>query len=107
MTVKKFLFIAFIYLLCFTVPVQAQQKTRLIDGWDFLKEDLGNVWEAVRTFKAGDPESLPIWEKVQLPHCFNAKDAVDPDVNYYQGPGYHGYPHLRSAWYVFFLPVNN
>jgi beta-galactosidase len=89
MTVKKFLFIAFINLLCFTFPVHAQQKTRLIDGWDFLKEDLGNVWEAVRPFKAGDPESLPLWEKVQLPHCFNAKDAVDPDVNYYQGPGWY------------------
>lgn len=94
---RKLLLFVLIYILCFTVPVNAQQKTRLIDGWDFLKEDLGGIWEAVRPFKAGDPETLPLWEKVSLPHCFNAKDAVDPDVNYYQGPG----------WYRNQLTVNN
>ena len=31
----------------------------------------------------------PIWTKVTLPHCFNAEDAVDPDLNYYQGPGWY------------------
>lgn len=30
-----------------------------------------------------------IWEKVSLPHCFNASDAVDPDVKYYQGQGWY------------------
>ncbi|HWS00019.1 MAG TPA: glycoside hydrolase family 2 TIM barrel-domain containing protein, partial [Prolixibacteraceae bacterium] len=34
---------------------------------------------------------------VTLPHCFNASDAVDPDVNYYQGPG----------WYNNQLSINN
>jgi len=95
--VRKLILFVFIYILCFSVPVNAQQKTRLIDGWDFLKEDLGGIWEAVRPFKAGDPETLPIWEKVVLPHCFNAKDAVDPDINYYQGPG----------WYRNQLNINN
>jgi beta-galactosidase len=28
-------------------------------------------------------------EKVELPHCFNARDAVDPDQGYYQGPGWY------------------
>jgi beta-galactosidase len=32
---------------------------------------------------------VPLWEKVTLPHCFNARDAVDPDVNYYEGPGWY------------------
>jgi beta-galactosidase len=64
-------------------------KTRLNDNWQFLKSDLGGVWEAVRPVKAGNPESLPVWENVTLPHCFNATDAVDPDVNYYQGPGWY------------------
>ena len=54
-----------------------------------MKGDMGGVWEAVRPFKAGDPESVPFWEKISLPHCFNSTDAVDPDVNYYQGPGWY------------------
>jgi beta-galactosidase len=71
------------------IPATAQNKIRLITGWEYMKGDLGGVWEAVRPFKAGDPESVPLWEKVSLPHCFNATDAVDPDVNYYQGPGWY------------------
>ena len=62
---------------------------RLNDDWKFVKGDLGGIWEAVRTYKAGDPESVPLWENVTLPHCFNATDAVDPDTNYYQGPGWY------------------
>lgn len=67
----------------------AQQKTRLNGNWEFLKQDLGGIWEAVRPVVPGNPESVPLWEKVNLPHCFNARDAVDPDVNYYQGPGWY------------------
>jgi beta-galactosidase len=70
--------------LCF-----AQQQTRLNSNWEFVKGDLGSVWEAVRPFKAGGSETVPLWEKVSLPHCFNATDAVDPDVNYYEGPGWY------------------
>ncbi len=84
------------FILCNT-SIYAQNKVRLTDGWEFLKEDLGGIWEAVRPAKVGNPESLPVWEKVSLPHCFNASDAVDPDVNYYQGPG----------WYRNNLEINN
>ncbi|WP_230471178.1 glycoside hydrolase family 2 TIM barrel-domain containing protein [Hymenobacter jejuensis] len=66
-----------------------QQRTRLNDDWEFVRQDLGGVWEAVRPVVAGNPESVPLWQKVTLPHCFNARDAVDPDVNYYQGPGWY------------------
>ena len=66
--------------------VPADKKLRLTEGWTFLKSDLGNVWEAVRP---PQKEDVPLWEKVTLPHCFNAEDAVDPDVNYYQGPGWY------------------
>lgn len=69
--------------------VFAQQSKRLISGWDFVKMDLGGVWEAVRPVGKGNPEEMPIWENVQLPHCMNSRDAVDPDVNYYQGPGWY------------------
>jgi beta-galactosidase len=77
--------------------VTAQQSTRLINGWEFLKQDVGGIWELVRPVGKGNPESVPLWQTVQLPHCVNAKDAVDPDVNYYQGP----------AWYRTQLDINN
>jgi beta-galactosidase len=70
-------------------PAGAQQQTRLTGGWEFVKGDLGGVWEAVRPVGKGNPESVPLWDSVALPHCFNATDAVDPDVNYYQGPGWY------------------
>lgn len=79
----------------FTFP--ANNSIRLIDNWQFLKSDLGGIWEAVRPVKTGDPESVPVWEKVNLPHCYNALDAVDPDINYYQGP----------AWYKTLIDVKN
>ena len=67
----------------------AQQSTKLNTGWEYVKHDLGGIWEAVRPVAAGGPESVPLWQNVTLPHCFNAQDAVDPDVNYYQGPGWY------------------
>jgi beta-galactosidase len=67
----------------------AQQQTRLTQPWEFIREDLGSAWEAVRPVTEGSPESVPLWEKVTLPHCFNARDAVDPDQNYYEGPGWY------------------
>jgi beta-galactosidase len=75
----------------------AQQMTRLTGNWEFLKQDVGGIWETVRPVGKGNPESVPLWQPVQLPHCVNAEDAVDPDVNYYQGP----------AWYRTQLEINN
>ncbi|HEY6082576.1 MAG TPA: glycoside hydrolase family 2 TIM barrel-domain containing protein, partial [Chitinophagaceae bacterium] len=68
---------------------RAQESARLVNGWEFLKGGIGSSWEAVRPVKEGSPESVPLWEKVTLPHCFNARDAVDPGLNYYQGPGWY------------------
>ena len=85
-------------MICLLLPVaHAQQSQRLTQSWEFLREDLGSVWEAVRPVTEGSPESVPLWEKVTLPHCFNARDGVDPDVNYYEGPG----------WYRTVLEVKN
>ena len=75
--------------LSFMQTVKSQQTKRLNQGWEFLKGDLGGIWEAMRPVKEGSSESVPIWSKVSLPHCFNAQDAVDPDLNYYQGPGWY------------------
>lgn len=86
---KKLTFIFFLLVAALGGTVLAQQKTRLNNNWEFVRQDLGGVWEAVRPVTPGNPESLPIWDKVSLPHCFNARDAVDPNVNYYQGPGWY------------------
>jgi beta-galactosidase len=75
----------------------AQQSTRLTGNWEFLRQDLGGIWEAVRPYGKGDPGSVPVWQAVQLPHCVNALDAVDPIGNYYRGP----------AWYRTQLTMNN
>lgn len=77
--------------------INYSDKIRLNDGWLFLREDIGNIWEAVRPAEAGSSETVPLWISVTLPHCFNAEDAVDPDVNYYEGPG----------WYKKMLDMNN
>lgn len=95
MNIKKYLLPAACFFLSFTA--RAQQQQRLNTGWEYLRSDLGGIWEAVRPVGKGNPEASPIWEKVTLPHCVNASDAVDPDVNYYQGP----------AWYRTQLDINN
>ncbi len=79
----------FVLIACLIPSAQAQQHIRLTQSWQFLREDLGSVWEAVRPVAEGSPESVPLWENVTLPHCFNARDAVDPDLNYYEGPGWY------------------
>lgn len=96
---KKTALVIFLVLqsLQYSVSGQQQNSTRLTEGWQYLKGDIGGIWEAVRPAKTGDPESVPVWENVTLPHCFNATDAVDPDINYYQGPG----------WYRKNLEINN
>ncbi|MGS2738179.1 glycoside hydrolase family 2 TIM barrel-domain containing protein [Sinomicrobium sp. M5D2P17] len=87
----RLVYIFIILTVFFRIPVMAQQdnKVRLNEGWEFLKSDLGGIWEAVRPAEKGRPETVPFWEPVSLPHSFNAEDAVDPDVNYYQGPGWY------------------
>lgn len=94
--VKLNLYVLIGLMLC-PVLLRAQQSTRLIGGWQFLKQDLGGIWESVRPVGKGNPESVPLWQDVSLPHCVNAADAVDPDVNYYQGP----------AWYRTHLQIDN
>jgi beta-galactosidase len=68
---------------------QAQVSRRLNDNWEFIKQDLGGVWEAVRPLTKTGPENYPVWQSVPLPHCMNAEDAVDAEPNYYQGAGWY------------------
>lgn len=87
-------------LLC-TVQLHAviptDKKIRLTQSWEFIRQDMGSPWEVMRPFQPGKPESVPLWQEVTLPHCFNSEDAADPDVNYYQGPG----------WYRTVLDIDN
>lgn len=62
----------------------------------FHKGDMGNAWEVMRPVVKGKPESVPVWEQVALPHCYNAYDAVDATVPYYQG----------AAWYKMTVKVD-
>jgi beta-galactosidase len=60
----------------------AAHTSRLTEGWQYSRGGLGGGWERrpnVRDSRA--------WESVQIPHCFNARDGVDPDTRYYQGAG--------------------
>ena len=56
---------------------------RLSDGWEFFKGPLGSAWEVWNS------KELAVFEKVAMPHCFNAMDGCDPDVSYYRGPGWY------------------
>jgi len=75
----------------------AQKTIRLINNWEYLRQDVGSIYEVIRPAEKGAPETLPLWQQVSLPHCVNAMDAVDPDVNYYQG----------AAWYRTQLDIQN
>jgi beta-galactosidase len=70
------------------VPAQAITEPtvwqRLIP-WEYRRGSLGGPWEAWR--KASDDAN--VWTQVSVPHCFNGYDSVDPDVPYYQGPGWY------------------
>ncbi|UDQ98461.1 glycoside hydrolase family 2 TIM barrel-domain containing protein [Lentisphaerota bacterium WC36G] len=70
---------------------QNVKSSRLNENWQFHKGEIGSPWEAWRkSFKLN-------WQKVTLPHCYNAEDAIDPDVKYYQGP----------AWYKNSVTIDN
>jgi beta-galactosidase len=67
-------------------PAGGATPQRLAAGWEHHRGTLGSVWEVWRGEKASDNVA---WTPVTLPHCFNARDAVDPDERYYQGPGWY------------------
>ena len=70
------------------IPVQALADittSQSLSSWEYRRGSLGGPWEAWR--KANDDAN--VWTQVSVPHCFNAYDSVDPDVAYYQGPGWY------------------
>jgi beta-galactosidase len=63
----------------------ATPAQRLLTGWEYHAGSLGGIWEVWR----GREISASHWQAVEMPHCFNVRDAVDPDEPYYQGPGWY------------------
>jgi len=63
----------------------SQQTTaqRLTDGWEFYRGPLD------AKFQVWHSEELVTWQKVTLPHCFNAYDGCDPDTPAYRGQGWY------------------
>ena len=77
-----------------TAQAVETNSQRLSTGWEYYQGSLGSAWEVWRGEAASDNVT---WNGVSLPHCFNGRDSVDPDVRYYQGPG----------WYRTKLKINN
>ncbi len=69
-----------------TELIAADITQRLSNGWEHYQSSRGSPWEVWRGEAASDNAA---WTPVTLPHCFNGLDAVDPDVRYYQGPGWY------------------
>ncbi len=69
-----------------TAPASGAVSQRLLTGWEYYQGSLGGIWEVWRGGKAIEKTA---WQAITMPHCFNARDAVDPDQSYYQGPGWY------------------
>jgi beta-galactosidase len=83
-----FLIFQIIFLISSNAYAQKQQLT----DWEFYKGDVGSLYEI---WRSNEVSAIPAWEKVTVPHCYNAYDAVDPDEPYYQGP----------AWYRTYIDI--
>ncbi|WP_010662677.1 glycoside hydrolase family 2 protein [Marinilabilia salmonicolor] len=83
----RFSVVLFLFSIC-VFGIKAQ-RVETLDQWEFLKSDLGGIWEGVRHAPKGSQEAVPVWEEVDVPHCYNANDAVNPYKNYYQGPSWY------------------
>jgi len=80
-------------LICYCLAGNLFAQDQLITDWQFARREMGGIWEVWRDVAY----EKDIWSAVQVPHCFNAHDAVDPDLKYYQGEG----------WYKTALDINN
>lgn len=56
---------------------------RVDTEWEFRRgavRDISDVWHS---------EEAGLWQPTVLPHCFNARDACDPDQPYFRGQGWY------------------
>jgi beta-galactosidase len=68
-----------------SVAVNGTTSEILTTGWEYFRGSLGSAWDV---WRADIAESTG-WKKIDVPHCFNAHDAVDPDQPYYEGPAWY------------------
>jgi len=80
------LLVPLMLLVCAAEIRAGQNDPRLNEDWEYHRGGLGSIWEVWRGDKATDNVE---WTPVRLPHCFNARDAVEADSRYYQGPGWY------------------
>src|SRR5277367_4968189 len=64
---------------------------RLTEAWEYLQGPMGGPWQVWHS------QEVAVWQRVTIPHCFNAYDGCDPDVPYYRGNG----------WYRTHVPIAN
>jgi beta-galactosidase len=57
----------------------------LTSGWEYFRGSLGSAWDVWRK----DMAASTVWTPIEVPHCFNARDAVNPDQPAYEGPGWY------------------
>jgi beta-galactosidase len=86
---KKLRLLAAGTLVAFAGLAGAQTRQPLDAGWEYYQGSLGSTWEIWRVERSPDTHDNVSWTPVTLPHCFNERDAVDPDAHYYQGPGWY------------------
>jgi beta-galactosidase len=66
---------------------------RLDTGWEFHSGAVSNISDIWR------PDEAALWQPAVLPHCFNARDACDPDQPYFRGQGwYRRRLSMRNPW---------
>jgi beta-galactosidase len=59
---------------------------RLDSGWQFCQGAIGGISGISEVWSS---EEAGLWQNTNLPHCFNAHDACDPDKPYFRGQGWY------------------
>lgn len=90
---RRLLLLSPLLLLTLVPLAHAQPGSRLPldDGWRFVRQDVAGA--------AGDVFDDGAWEKVRLPHSWNALDWAAPNSGYYRGVGwYRRTLEVPAAW---------
>jgi beta-galactosidase len=70
-----------VFIICLTAHAQERIKQSINTQWNFYKGEIPN-------FPTKNADNL-VWEKVNLPHTWNAKDVEDDEPGYYRGTGWY------------------
>ena len=73
--------ILFALLIPFSLSAQPREKQSINSGWQFVLNDEPGI-SSVQNKNTG-------WQKINLPHTWNALDIVDDTVGYHQGIGWY------------------